>query len=91
MCVWVETGEVSVIPYTIVTAAMPIRFTTCFITSTGQGEPPIMPVRRDDRSKSSRSGRLSSARNIAGTPSRDVHRSCSTAARVAPASKNSAG
>ena len=32
------------------TSVMPIRSTTCFITSTGQGEPAMIPVRSDDRS-----------------------------------------
>jgi hypothetical protein len=32
------------------TSVMPIRSITCFITSTGQGEPAMMPVRRLDRS-----------------------------------------
>ena len=29
---------------------MPMRSTTCFITSTGHGEPAMMPVRNDERS-----------------------------------------
>ena len=41
---------------------------TCFITSTGHGEPAMMPVRSDDRSKLAKSGWLSSAMNIVGTP-----------------------
>ena len=46
----VDTGEVSVIPYMIVTSAMFISATTRFITSTGQGEPAMIPVRSEDRS-----------------------------------------
>ena len=46
----VETGEVSVIPYMIVTSAMFISATTRFITSTGQGDPAMIPVRSDDKS-----------------------------------------
>ena len=34
----------------IVTPSMCIRVRTCFITSTGHGAPPIIPVRRLERS-----------------------------------------
>jgi hypothetical protein len=34
----------------MVTSVIPIRSTTCFITSTGHGEPAMIPVRSDDRS-----------------------------------------
>ena len=48
--VWVESGEVSVMPQTIVTWSMCMRVRTWCITSTGQGAPPIVPVRRLERS-----------------------------------------
>ncbi len=47
---------------------MPIRSMTCFITSTGHGEPAMMPVRRLLRSNRSKSSTASSAMNIVGTP-----------------------
>ena len=50
------------------TSAIPIRSMTCFITSTGHGEPAMSPVRREDRSNAPKSGWLSSAMNIVGTP-----------------------
>ena len=46
----VETGDVSVMPYMIVTSVMCISDTTRFMTSTGQGAPAMMPVRRMARS-----------------------------------------
>ena len=70
---------------------MCIRPRTCFITSTGQGEPAITPVRSVEKSVRSKSGWLSCAMNIVGTPYRDVQRSASMAASVAPASNPSAG
>ena len=70
---------------------MPIRSMTCFITSTGHGEPAMMPVRRLDRSKRPKSGTASSAMNIVGTPYSEVHRSACTASRVAAGSKAGAG
>ena len=45
----VMPGEVSVSPYTLVTR-MNIFSSTCFMSSTGQREPAMMPVRRLDRS-----------------------------------------
>ena len=42
-------GEVSVNPYTLVTR-MCIFCSTCFISSTGQSEPAMIPVRSDVRS-----------------------------------------
>ena len=48
--VMVETGEVSVMPYMIVTSVMCISATTRFMTSTGHGAPAMIPVRSDDRS-----------------------------------------
>ena len=41
---------------------------TRFITSTGHGEPAMMPVRRLEVSNSAKRGRSSSAMNIVGTP-----------------------
>ena len=55
---------------------MCISATTRFITSTGQGEPAMMPVRREDRSYVAKSGRFSSAMNMVGTPYSEVQRSC---------------
>ncbi len=52
----------------MVTSSMCISLMHCFITSTGQGEPAMMPVRSDDRSKRLKSGWLSSAMNMVGTP-----------------------
>jgi hypothetical protein len=45
-----------------------MRETTCFMTSTGQGEPAMIPVRRLESSNFSKSGCSSSAMNIVGTP-----------------------
>ena len=70
---------------------MCISATTRFITSTGQGEPAMMPVRREERSYVAKSGRFSSAMNMVGTPYSEVQRSCSTARRVASGSKEGAG
>ncbi len=39
-----------------------------FITSTGHGEPAMIPVRREERSKESNSGWFCIAMNIVGTP-----------------------
>jgi hypothetical protein len=70
---------------------MPIRSTTCFITSTGHGEPAMIPVRSEDRSCDSNDGSASSAMNIVGTPYSDVHRSSATARSVAAGSNAGAG
>ena len=75
----------------MVTSSMCMSAWTFFITSTGQGEPAMIPVRRLDRSKSPKRGCSSSAMNIVGTPYSEVQRSASTAARVASGSKPSAG
>ncbi|CAM5265175.1 hypothetical protein SVIOM74S_01815 [Streptomyces violarus] len=45
-----------------------ISLTTRFIASTGQGEPAMMPVRREERSYDAKPGRFSSAMNMVGTP-----------------------
>ena len=47
---------------------MCIADTHCFMTSTGHGEPAMIPVRRLDRSNRWKSGWASSAMNIVGTP-----------------------
>ena len=78
-------------PQMIVTCSMCIRERTWFISSTGQGAPPIIPVRRLERSRRSASGCSSSAMNIVGTPYRDVQRSPATASSTAPASNDSPG
>ena len=46
----VDTGDVSVMPYMIVTSDMFISTTHCFMTSTGHGDPAMIPVRNDERS-----------------------------------------
>ena len=66
--VCVDTGDVSVMPYAIVTAPMCMSAITRFITSTGHGEPAMIPVRSEDRSWSAKDGCPSSAMNIVGTP-----------------------
>ena len=73
--VCVDTGEVSVIPYAMVTSSMCISLMTRFITSTGQGEPAMQPVRSDDTSYDAKSGNPSSAMNMVGTPYSEVQRS----------------
>ena len=47
---------------------MYIFSSTCFISSTGQSEPAMMPVRRLDMSNMLNIGWFSSAMNIVGTP-----------------------
>ena len=61
------------------------------ITSTGQGAPAMIPVRRLVRSNVPRSGSASSAMNIVGTPESEVQRSASSTARTAWASNDSPG
>ncbi len=73
------------------TSVIPIRSMTSFMTSTGQGEPAMIPVRRLDRSYPSNPGTASSAMNMVGTPYREVQASASTAASVAAGSKAGAG
>jgi hypothetical protein len=68
-----------------------MRETTCFITSTGQGEPAMIPVRRLVRSKESKLGSASSAMNMVGTPYNEVQCSWATACSVAIGSKPGAG
>ena len=70
---------------------MCISPTTRFITSTGQGAPAMIPVRRLDRSNSPNRGWASSAMNMVGTPYREVQRSACTAASVASGSNPGAG
>ena len=52
---------------------------TRFITSIGQGEPAMMPVRRLLRSNVSNCGWSSCAMNMVGTPNSAVQRSSETA------------
>ena len=70
---------------------MCITVCTFFITSTGQGEPAMMPVRSELKSNSLNRGCSSSAMNIVGTPYSDVQCSCSTVCIVAMGSNASAG
>ena len=68
-----------------------ISSTQRFITSTGQMEPAITPVRSRDRSKSPNFGWFCIAMNIVGTPYRPVQRSSSTARNVVSGSNPGAG
>ena len=61
------------------------------MTSTGQGEPAMIPVRREVRSYFSKSGCSSSAMNIVGTPYSDVQRSSCTVASTASGSNPASG
>ena len=45
--VWVLTGEVSVMPNAMLISAIPISALTRFITSIGQGDPAMIPVRSE--------------------------------------------
>ena len=64
----VVTGEVSVIPNAIPISSIPISDETRFITSIGQGEPAMIPVRSELRSYRSKFSCPSWAMNIVGTP-----------------------
>ena len=64
----VVTGDVSVMPNAIDISLMPMSPATCFITSIGQGEPAMIPVRSELRSYWLKSGCPSWAMNIVGTP-----------------------
>ena len=68
-----------------------ILSTTRFITSIGQGEPAMMPVRSVDRSNSAKRGWSSSAMNMVGTPCRPVHFSACTVSSTVSGSKPSFG
>ena len=46
---------------------------TCFMVSTGQGDPPMIPVDRLDGSKVEKSGWFSMSINMVGTPYNEVH------------------
>ncbi len=89
--VMVTPGLVSVWPYTITISLMCIRVLTSFITSIGQGEPAMMPVRRDVRLYFAKFGWVSSAMNIVGTPWSAVHFSFSTVFKTSSASKAGPG
>ena len=70
----------------MVTSGMCIFDCTFFMTSTGQGEPAMMPVRRVEKSNLSKSWWSSSPMNIVGTPYREVQRSSSTVSMTASGS-----
>ena len=59
----------------------------CFITSTGQIEPAMIPVRSCEKSASAKVGSFCIAMNMVGTPYSAVHRSWVTAFSVAAGSK----
>ena len=67
------------------------RSITRRISSIGQLEPAMIPVRSVDRSNSAKRGWSSMAMNMVGTPCRPVQRSSDTACRVAIGSKPSPG
>ena len=73
------------------TETSPVSTMTRRITSTGHGEPAMIPVRRLVRSKLAKSGWPSSAMNIVGTPYSEVQRSSATARSVASGSNAGAG
>ena len=52
----------------MVTSGMCMSFCTFFITSIGQGEPAMIPVRSEEKSYLAKSGCSSSAMNMVGTP-----------------------
>ncbi len=68
-----------------------MSLTTRFITSMGQGEPAMMPVRSVLRSNSLKRGWSSSAMNIVGTPCRPVQRSACTVSSTSSGSNPSFG
>jgi len=70
---------------------MCISLCTRFITSTGHGDPAMIPVRSVLKSKLEKFGRASSAMNIVGTPYSDVQRSAATAPSESAGSKDGAG
>jgi hypothetical protein len=75
----------------MVTSLMPMSETTRFITSTGHGEPAMMPVRRVDRSVLAKLSSASSAMNIVGTPYRLVQRSWRPRRASPPARRTAPG
>ena len=70
---------------------MCMSLTQRFITSTGQIEPAMIPVRSVDRSWSANDGWCCIAMNIVGTPYTAVQRSWLIASSVTPGSKPGAG
>ena len=70
---------------------MCMSLTQRFITSTGQIEPAMMPVRSEDRSCSAKVGWFCIAMNIVGTPYTPVHFSAAIVRRVISGSKPGAG
>mmetsp|Transcript_101761 Transcript_101761/g.311192 ORF Transcript_101761/g.311192 Transcript_101761/m.311192 type:complete len:209 (-) Transcript_101761:435-1061(-) len=75
----------------MVTSRAPISPMTRCMVSTGQRAPAMIPVRRTSNVKLRNSGWSSMAMYIVGTPYNDVHRSPTTALKVASASKRAAG
>ena len=78
-------------PYAIATSAMPMSSMQRFMTSTGQIEPAMIPVRRLERSWSANVGWCCIAMNIVGTPYTPVQRSAAIARSVTSGSKPGAG
>jgi hypothetical protein len=66
--VWQDAGDVSVMPYAMESSVMFMSFMQRFMTSTGQTDPAMMPVRNNDKSRLARSGSPRIAMNIVGTP-----------------------
>src|SRR5659263_114316 len=75
----------------MVTSSMCISETTRFITSTGHGEPAMIPVRSEEKSYDANCSHPSSAMNMVGTPYSDVHRLACTVSNVATGSNEGAG
>ena len=59
--------------YVTVTSSICNFSTTCFMVSTGHGDPAMIPVDRLERSKVENSGWFSMSMNMVGTPYKDVH------------------
>jgi hypothetical protein len=68
-----------------------MSLTQRFITSTGQIEPAMIPVRSVERSWSPKEAWFCIAMNIVGTPYTPVHRSASIVRRVISGSNPGAG
>ena len=73
-------------PYAIVISGMCMIVCTFFMTSTGHGEPAMMPVRSELKSNSLKRGCSSSPMNIVGTPYSEVQRSFCTVSITATGS-----
>ena len=70
---------------------MCMSLTQRFITSTGQTDPAITPVRRVERSYVAKSAAFCIAMNIVGTPYTPVHRSSTIVRNVTVGSKPGPG